>query len=328
MSQSPFDHLLAVGETMACLVAAESDIGTESGWSVVTAGAESNVASCAAQLGLPSTWWSRIGGDGLGRHVLSLIRANGVDVAHVESVAGAPTGFMVKHREGSRTRVTYYRSGSAASTMEPADLHRVRRLSGRRSVLHTSGVTAALSNSCAELVEGLVLDRRTGAGLISFDVNLRPSLWAAGRASEVLRTLSDASDICFVGLDEAQELWGAVDAGDVRRLIPSPRVLVVKDGDVAATVFENDQVVIVPALPATVVEPVGAGDAFAGGFLAAYGVTGDVRFAARVGHVTAGAVLTIAGDVAAQPRLDALAHLRVLSDAEWIARAHRSQAVR
>ena len=100
----------------------------------------------------------------------------------------------------------------------------------------------------------------------------------------------------FVGSDEGADLWGYSSPKDVRGLIPEPVILVVKDGGVGTTVFVDGDQYFVPALDVEVVEPVGAGDAFAAGYLAGllrgFDVTGQVR----LGHLTAAAALRVTGD--------------------------------
>ena len=108
---------------------------------------------------------------------------------------------------------------------------------------------------------------------MAFDVNHRAALWAPGAAASALLPLARRADLVFVGLDEAECLWHTATADDVRALLPEPTTLVVKDGDVGATEFRRaagaDHRTFVPAIPTEVVEAVGAGDAFAAGYLAA-----------------------------------------------------------
>jgi 2-dehydro-3-deoxygluconokinase len=155
-------------------------------------------------------------------------------------------------------------------------------------------VTPALSPSCAALVDRLMSERRC-----SFDVNYRPGLWTVARAAPVLSELAQRAEIVFVGLDEAQTLWGVSTAHDVRSLLPGPSTLVVKDGAIGATSFHAEGVAFVPAPPADVVEAVGAGDAFAAGYLAGLlgGVAENDRLA--LGHRVAAAALGVPGDMAA-----------------------------
>ncbi|SHN34444.1 sugar kinase [Cryptosporangium aurantiacum] len=249
------------------------------------AGAESTVASYLAQLGARAAWASAVGADPLGALLRTRIASYGVDVSGVVIDPDAPTGVYFKD-PGAETTVYYYRAGSAASRLGPAVLD---HLPATR-ILHTSGITPALSGSCAALVDAaLGLDVVT-----SFDVNYRARLWPVAEAAPILAGLARRADVVFVGLDEAQTLWGVQTAADVRALLPEPTRVVVKDGAVGA--WSDD--VFVPAPTVDVVEPVGAGDAFAAGYL--FGLLGDAAEAdrLRLGHRIAGAALRVTGDVA------------------------------
>jgi 2-dehydro-3-deoxygluconokinase len=273
------------------------------------AGAESNVAMYLADHGVDARWISRLGDDAFGRRVLDRVGACGVDVSGVSIDPVRPTGLLFKDpgaAVGGGTAVTYRRAGSAASAMGPdaLDLEAARTA----DVWHLTGITPALSESCLALVESAL---RGGADrpAVSFDVNFRPAVWRGHESAapaELLRRLAQAADIVFVGLDEAQVLWGAhsVDAQGVRALLPEPRILVVKDGAVAATAFFGNSSVVVPALSVDVVEPVGAGDAFAAGFLAALLRGRSAEHCLRSGHLTAAAALSVTGDHGPLPPAD------------------------
>jgi 2-dehydro-3-deoxygluconokinase len=205
-----------------------------------------------------------------------------------------PTGLLFKDPGREGTKVSYYRHGSAASAMGPYILDEdVMRTA---DVWHFTGITPALSTTCRELIES-ALTASVPRPVISFDVNYRPAVWREPPA-DLLRRLAQSADIVFVGLDEAQALWGAAlhDPDDVRALLPSPRILVVKDGATAATAFHGDTRTIVPALPVEVVEPVGAGDAFAAGFLAGHLRGEPADHCLRRGHLTAASALSVTGD--------------------------------
>ncbi|WP_422735080.1 sugar kinase [Micromonospora sp. WMMD729] len=267
---------------------------------VSVGGAESNVAGYLARLGHRATWVSRIGDDPFGRLVVRHVAATGVDVDLVAVDPAAPTGLYVKDPGPTATAVHYYRAGSAASRMD-GDTLAHPRLAGAR-VLHLSGITAALSPSCRELIERAVTDRPLPGALVSFDVNHRPRLWPAERAAPVLRDLADRSDLVFVGQDEAYALWGTSDPAAVRRLLPGPQAVVVKDGAVCATVLVRDtEPVVVPAPRVSVVEPVGAGDAFAAGYLAGLLRDLDPTRRLRLGHLVAAQALGSTGDSAPVP---------------------------
>ncbi|MFE5775368.1 PfkB family carbohydrate kinase [Brachybacterium sp. NPDC056505] len=110
---------------------------------------------------------------------------------------------------------------------------------------------------------------------MSFDVNHRPTLWqTTAEAAEAIEEAARRADVVFVGRDEAEVLWSARTADDVRALFPQVPHLVVKDADVEAVEFASEvfddtgagrTAVATPRVE--VVEAVGAGDAFAAGWL-------------------------------------------------------------
>ncbi|MFG2357945.1 sugar kinase [Streptomyces sp. NPDC048521] len=311
--------VVCVGETMAALAPTPPrPLDSAEDLRLSVAGAESNVAMYLADLGRPVSWLSALGDDAFGRRVRAAVAATGVDVTGVRTDPDRPTGLLVKDPGPARTRVHYYRTGSAASALGPDTLDDERLRTA--SLVHLTGVTPALSASCRSLVEralGTPADARPYA--VSFDVNHRPALWRDGAAATVLRDLADRADIAFVGLDEAQDLWGAdLEAADVRRLLSRPRILVVKDGARSATAFGDEAACTVPALRTDVVEPVGAGDAFAAGFLAGLLDGGDLRRALRLGHITASCALKATADHGPLPDPDTIERLLALDDEAWV----------
>lgn len=311
---------LCVGETMIQLAASGGrPLTSTPRLDVRVAGAESNVAVGMAHLGCDVEWFGRVGTDPFGTRVLDLLRERGVHVGRAVTDAGRPTGLYVKDVAAAGTPVHYYRRGSAASAFAPDDLPRLDL--GARRLCHLSGITPALSASCAAALDR-ILDRSvTGPGtLISFDVNHRPGLWPAGTAAPRLFELAARADVVIVGRDEAQRLWDTPDPAAVRRLFPDVAEVVVKDDDRGATVFAGTERVFVPALEVDVVEPVGAGDAFAAGYLSGLLAGAGLARRARLGHLMAALALRSVGDL---PTLPDPARIRALTggtDDDWAAR--------
>jgi 2-dehydro-3-deoxygluconokinase len=281
-------------------------------WVRTIGGAESNVACNLPTLGVHSGWVSAVGDDPFGRAMLREVASHGVDVSACSVDASRPTGLYVKESGAGGSPVRYYRAGSAASGMGPSLLDRLD-LDGVR-VLHLSGITPALSDSCLALVRAL-LDMPRGDRLISFDVNLRPALWV-DRDPGLLADLAAQADIVLTGDDEAQRVWGTGDPAKLRALLSQPRTLVVKHGERGATLVEGEPL-FAPALKVDVVEPVGAGDAFAAGFLAATlrGATPLERL--RQGHLQAAVTLLTHDDVGVPLPRDVVATLLQADPDEW-----------
>ncbi|MEU3266707.1 sugar kinase [Streptomyces bacillaris] len=317
-------------------------------------GAESNVACALAAAGHRAAWVGRVGADGFGDHLVETIGGYGVDTSAVRRDPDRPTGIYFRTATDRGTgahEVAYYRAGSAASAMSPANVPYGELFAGR--ILHLSGITAALSADCLALLRELTAPR-PGRPLVSFDVNHRPRLWRDGDAG-VLLELASRCDLVFVGEDEAEEAWGIVGAEAIRAALPEPSVVVVKRGSAGATVFasgrrpgprssnaggadigsrpanvggaeagegaaqaaDRDTVTVVPALRVDVVAAVGAGDAFAAGFLSATLRGLPVRDRVRHGHLMAAAVLTVPGDLTEPPARDHADRLVALDDGAW-----------
>ncbi|MEV0633898.1 sugar kinase [Streptomyces sp. NPDC050619] len=301
MSGTGRPDVVCVGETMAVL--SPPDAGPLAGQrtlALTVGGAESNVACSLAALGHRVAWLSRVGADPLGHRVLDDLTARGVDVSAVESDPERPTGVYFKDPAPDMTRTYYYRRGSAASAMSPS-LARLPLLHEAR-LLHLSGITPALSDSCAELMDVLLVQRAVPGPLVSFDVNHRPALWRhRPDAAQVLLGLARAADIVFVGRDEAETLWGTGKAEEVRDLLRPARVVVVKDADHGATAYTEDGAeTFVAAPPSRIVERVGAGDAFAAGYLSTAVLEGGgPAQGLRHGHELAATALATRDDVPA-----------------------------
>lgn len=278
-------------------------------------GAESNVACGLAHLGHNVEWLSRLGDDPLGQGVVDFLTSRGVGTTTVARDADRRTGVYFKDSTDQQTTVYYYRSGSAAAAMSRSSVH-PETLRGAR-LLHLSGITAALSSSCDDLMQALVVDRQHDIQTVSFDVNYRPGLWPVARAAPRLRELADAADVVVVGRDEAETLWGATTPEGVRELLPHVRQLVVKDNDLGATCFSEEGISFQPALKVGVVEPVGAGDAFAAGYLSGLlkGMSPEARL--RHGHVLAALTLQHVSDLPVLPDPDLIASWAGLEGREW-----------
>ena len=264
--------VVCFGETMGMFTPTSTvPLDTAAGFTLGTGGAESNVAMHLAELGHRVAWASTVGTDPVGTKIIDALHGAGVDTRWVGRTADAPTGLYLKEPDtGSGARVFYYRTGSAASTLKIADAA-VWPLAGARWI-HTTGITPALSPTCSDLVEYVLDTANEWGASVSFDINFRPGIWSVEEAAPRLLALARKATVVLVGLDEAAVLWGCVTAADVRALLPGVPYLVVKDSSIDATEFAlaadgTDTITVVPARRVEVVEPVGAGDAFAAGYL-------------------------------------------------------------
>ncbi|HEX2856047.1 MAG TPA: sugar kinase [Propionibacteriaceae bacterium] len=291
--------VVCIGESMILFVPEEGSLEHDERFLASVAGAESNVACGLAHLGVDSVWFSRVGADPFGERLVRFVADRGVDAGAVLRDPDHPTGVFFKHREHGGTRVYYYRAGSAAAHLSAADVARLP--AGNVGIVHVTGVSLGVPPTLAATVGRVIRERPLGPALVSFDVNYRPGLWTAADAARPLAEAAQAADLVLVGQDEAETLWGAGTPERVRALVDRPAHLVVKDGARGATHFGPHGTTFEPSMRATVVEAVGAGDAFAAGFLAGLSQGESSAVCLRLGHVMAALTLQDSVDLPALP---------------------------
>jgi len=262
-------RVVTLGESMGLILG--DGVG---GWEhqsqarVATGGAEGNTAIGLARLGVPVMWLGRVGDDALGRRVVGDLRSEGVEARALVD-GGAPTGLMLKStpRAGATT-VDYYRRGSAGSRLDAADLDELPLTAG--DILHVTGVTLALSDSARDAVIVAVDRARDAGALVSFAVNHRSRLWAHAEAVTAYAHVIARADIVFASDDEARMLHADTAPEDLARALAAagPTDAVVTLGGDGAVAVIDGELHRVAAVPITPVDTVGAGDAFAAGYLA------------------------------------------------------------
>lgn len=302
--------LLTFGETMG-LVSADGvgPLEHARGFGFGIGGAESNVAIGVARLGLPATWIGRVGPDATGDLIARRLRAEGVDAVVIRDPSF--TGLMVKHRRtGALLHVDYHRAGSAGSRLAPSDIP----VDALRSaaIVHVTGITPALSDSARSAVFQAVETARAAGVAVSVDVNYRAKLWSRFDAGPVLRDLVSRADLVFAGPDEAALF---VDGPPVDGLAAlGPAEVVVKDGARGCTALIDGERHSVEALAVSVIDPVGAGDAFVAGYLADR-LAGAAPAARLATAIAAGAfAVTVPGDCEGLPSRADLAALTSAAD--------------
>jgi len=296
--------VITVGETMAMMRTDDAQVHDGSHYTLGFGGAESNVAIGLARQGVDVAWYSALGADSFGDMIARGISLEGVRVeARIDPVH--PTGMMVKSRSVDAERpVTYYRSGSAASQLTPADMERID-FDGVR-MIHISGILPALSDKTAHLAAVLLQEGKKRSLLTSLDINYRPSLWSPDEARQVLEPLLTEVDIVFGDTDELSLV--GIDASSEDSLAAALnrhnlRDIVVKRGSLGAVCMSVDGWEEVDAYPVTVVDTVGAGDAFVAGYLSSF--LADEELGARLSKAAVCGALACGhlGDWEGSPRL-------------------------
>lgn len=232
------------------------------------AGAESNVAIGLARLGHSAGWFSKLGQDPFGRYILQSVRGQGVDTSRCTYTDAAPTAVFFKERKtAGKTQVYYYRQGSAASLMTKEDLD--ESYIAQAQILHVTGITPALSQSCYELTLHAMDVAKRHQVTVVFDPNIRWKLWTRETAKARLTELAGKADYILPGLDEGEFLAGQPEPEEIAGffLKLGAKGVIVKLGKDGAYYQSPTERGHVPAIPVQEVDPVGAGDGFAAGFI-------------------------------------------------------------
>lgn len=270
-----------------------------------TAGAETNVAIGLARLGLNVGWASRLGADSMGRYLLSELQNEGIDCSYVLSDPGQRTGMLFKGRvmDGSDPPVEYHRQGSAASQMCVEDIDEAWLCGARH--LHSTGVFAAISENCYEVSRRAMALMRAAGKTVSFDPNLRPTLWASTETMRAgINQLACAADWVFPGLEEGYVLTGQDTPEGIARFYREQGALlvVVKLGDQGAYFDHDDEQGYIPGSPVeNVVDTVGAGDGFAVGVISALLEGQPLRRAVKRGAWIGARAVQVLGDTEGLP---------------------------
>lgn len=309
--------IVTLGEALVALVPTEPVRFNEAeNLRLMVGGAELNFAVGVQRLGCQAAWVGRVGDDSLGRLVLDTLEHEGVDARWVQRDATRPTGLYLREwlPDGER-RPYYYRRGSAATVLS-ADTWPAEEL-GDATWLHVTGITAALGPRPLHALHAAVAWATQHGIPVSFDPNYRPALWKAPAARDQLAVIASQCQVLLMSEEDCELLFGTADsdAAIERAHAMGIETVVLKLGKVGAIGSRGGERIFRPAdIAEHPIDPVGAGDGFNAGFVAAHIATGDLRQAlALAAHVGARAVERVAEH--AYPRDDELPDgLRVLAD--------------
>ena len=272
-------EVVTVGETMGLFFpSAKMPLASRPPFHLSFGGAETNFAIGLSRLGNTTTWVGRLGSDEVGRFIDHELRAEGVSTLRL--FGPEHTGLMVRSPKGfGRTAVQYSRTGSAGSQLTRSDVPAAVIDSAR--VLHLTGITAALGDGPLDAILHAARTAKASGTTVSLDLNYRASLWSPAAARPVLSELTSLADVVFATTDEAEVLLGeastaagsftndehsdAALAAQIRALGPTEVVL--KRGSDGALALTPDGTYLQCLTRVVENDPVGAGDAFAAGYV-------------------------------------------------------------
>lgn len=281
-------------------------------------GAEANVAVGLARMEHTSAWVSRLADNPLGRKIERDLNAWGVDTSHIVWTNDGRIGtfFLEVGAPPRPSAVLYDRRDSTMSQMTVADFPWDVLAAARW--LHLTGITTAISESCRALVAEAMQRARSAGLTVSYDVNYRARLWTPVQARAVIAPLCRETDVLFITQADAARVFdirgvsespsGARDEEMVRALAAqfARKIVVMTLNARGAMALDkaNGEVYRAAAYPVTfTVDRVGAGDAFAAGFIAGYMEEG-IASGLTMGNALAALKMTMHGDYALVTRAE------------------------
>jgi 2-dehydro-3-deoxygluconokinase len=255
----------------------------------------------ATQLGIDAevAYLTGLGDDEYSEAMRAEWRDEGIVDRSLLAAGRLPGLYAIKTAQDGERRFAYWREHSAArEVLSRGDL--CAHLEG--DVIHLSGITLQLmSASSREALLACLHERRSRGARVSFDTNYRPRGWRSSReAAEAITSACAVADIVLASREDEELLYGEQSAtAGVRRLLDlGAREVVLRDGPAGAYVGIADDVARVPATPVNrVVDTTAAGDAFAGGYLAARLAGDQPEAAAALGNAVAATVIQHPGAI-------------------------------
>src|SRR5215468_4467494 len=262
-------------------------------------GAEANVAAACARLGLRTAWISALPANQWGERIRRELTGRGIDCAYVQMTDGARIGtYFLEYGVPPRpVRVLYDRRDSAFARLTAAqvDWEPVRLA----RIVHLTGITPALGEAPRSLFERALAEAAT----VSFDVNYRATLWSPANARAFLEPVLTRVRYLFIGQGEAQTLFGFAGSPEqtldgLARLAPKATISLQR-GEEGSTLLDGGRLARPSLRPVVkVVNQIGAGNAYAAGFLWATLSGRGLQEAVDAGTAVAAIKCSTWGDIA------------------------------
>lgn len=272
---------------------------TASHLDIQPAGAEANVAVALSRLGRSCGWVGGLPQQAIGRLVTNHLRLANVNLDGVVWCQNKRLGTYYIEFTGPPRPVTviYDRADSCTSNLSPKQINWDYLLNSR--LLHLTGITPALSESCRQVVIEAITRAKTAGVPISFDINYRAKLWSEREAKTVLTPLIQNIDLLFCGQADASRIFGINGSPEqvVDKLAAKSRAknIVVTLGDKGVVAWDGQAYHYAEALPVQIIDRLGAGDALAAGVIHGW-LDNDLNLGVRYGVTLAALALSQHGD--------------------------------
>lgn len=297
--------VVTFGEPMAMFYANEpGELHKALSFSKALAGAECNVSVGLSRLGHSVGLVTKLGEDNFGRFITETLNRENIDTSNVKFTNEHRTGMLVKSKVLTGDPVVeYFRKNSAASTLSLADFDSDYFASAQH--MHVTGIFPAVSKSCHEFALHAIDFMRAKGKTVSFDPNLRPSLWPdTDTMVKAINDIAARSNWVFPGINEGKQLTGHDKPEDIADfyLERGVSLVVIKLGPEGAYFKSADQEGYAGGFKVEeVVDTVGAGDGFAVGVISGLLEQLPLKEAVRRGNAIGAINIMSPGDMDGLP---------------------------
>lgn len=306
-------EVITIGEPLTTFASKEPDVSLTDAleFHKIMGGAELNVAIGVKRLGHSVEYISQVGNEPLGDYVIKTIKSHNVGTKYISRDSEHWTGHQLKQlvTKGDPVVVNYRKDSAACyltkEVIDQVDLSDVK-------VAHMSGIFPAISATAQETFRALLKRLVDKNILITFDPNLRPSLWESQEVmAKTINELASSADIVLPGIGEGKILMGSDDPEKIADFYlkgERTRIVMVKVGPDGAYVKTKDgeSFTVKGFKVDKVVDTVGAGDGFALGVITALLEGKSLKSAVLRGNAVGALQVQTYGDNDGYPDQDGL----------------------
>jgi 5-dehydro-2-deoxygluconokinase len=266
-------------------------------FAALVGGCPTNISVGTRRLGLKSALLTGVGDDHVGRFIVHFLNREGVETKFIPTKNGHRTSAVLLGIEPpDKFPITFYRDNCADIELNINDAFAAPLADTRLLLISGTGLSKdpsrAATLAAAEAAGG------HGAEVV-LDIDYRPTAWSDVRAFGIsIRTALPLCDIAIGTEDEIKAATGAVtDEDAVQILLKGVRKAVVykRGADGSRVYTTNGQIYDAAPFRIDVLNTLGAGDAFASGFLYGYLSGWGWQKSARMGNATGAIVVTRQG---------------------------------
>ncbi len=183
---------------------------------VVYGGGEANVAVSLANFGKDAYFVTKLPKHEIGQAAVNEMRRFGVNTENITR-GGDRLGiyFCEKGAAQRPSKIIYDRANSSIAQAKMEDFDWKEIFEGAEW-FHFTGITPAISDSCAEICMEAVKAAKEAGVMISVDINYRKKLWSTEKAGRVMGELIKYCDVVIANEEDAEKVFGIkADATDI-----------------------------------------------------------------------------------------------------------------